>query len=131
VAVGGRDQFELWGAFRSGPLPRVRLVSTEPFIAELRTASVRHTRSIVVSSDAIEIADEVEGKGTTVVSSSLPLAGTTGIGVDADPDAERSDTEGWLSETMFTRARIPVMRSTTAQALPARAGWRLRLPSAA
>jgi hypothetical protein len=130
VAIDGRNQFELWGTFRSGPLPQVRLVSTDPLVAEVRTAYARHTRSIAVSSDAVEIADEVEGKGHAVLSSSLPLADAARVEVDADPSVERSDTEGWLSETMFARTRIPVARSTGTQSLPARSGWRLRLPSA-
>src|SRR5262249_50340576 len=44
IATDGRDQFELWGAFRAGPLPRPRLVSTEPLVAEVRLGEVTHRR---------------------------------------------------------------------------------------
>lgn len=42
VALGGRSQFEPWGAFRSGPLPSVRLLDVAPLsggcLARRRTA---------------------------------------------------------------------------------------------
>ena len=38
IALDGRSQFELWGAFRSGPLPRVRLLGTEPLARGSRLA---------------------------------------------------------------------------------------------
>ena len=55
VTVDGRNQFELWGAFRSGPLPHVRLVSSDPLVAEVRTENVPY--GTIVVAGAVEIAD--------------------------------------------------------------------------
>ena len=78
VSIDGRDQFELWGAFRSGPLPKVELVDAAPglFEARLETAAgVTHERSIAIGDARIELEDRVGG-GTGEIESALPLDGS-------------------------------------------------------
>ena len=76
VAVDG-DQFELWGAFRSGPLPRVELLeASERELAAAVTGrtGVRHERRIRLDSDELTIHDRLEGGGTADRRELLPLA---------------------------------------------------------
>jgi Heparinase II/III-like protein/Heparinase II/III N-terminus len=130
VAVGGRDQFELWGAFRAGPLPEVRLVDTEPLVAEVRTADAVHTRSISVRGAEIVVEDEVGGRVRGAIVSSIPLAPDRRDAVEPDPAADRIDADGWLAEQMLERTRIPIVRMSLERKLPVRTGWKLRIPSA-
>ena len=53
IAVGGRDQFELWGAFRAGRLPSVRLISTSPLEAEVILENGRHRRSLSLDGSSL------------------------------------------------------------------------------
>ncbi|HET7573250.1 MAG TPA: alginate lyase family protein, partial [Gaiellaceae bacterium] len=48
VLVDGRDQFELWGAFRSGPLPHVELHEAHDGLLEAsaRYRGIRHVRRL-------------------------------------------------------------------------------------
>jgi len=125
VAVGGRDQFELWGAFRAGPFPRVALRSTQPLEAELVRNGLRHTRRIAVADGVVDVDDEVEGSGAELVST-LPLAGEPPLTIDAR-GGEPRDEQGWQSERMLSRTPIRLLRST---AVRGRTGWSLKLPSA-
>jgi uncharacterized heparinase superfamily protein len=113
VTVDGRDQFELWGAFRSGPLPRVRLL--EELEAEVRYDDVVHRRRVVIG-DEVVVEDDVHASGR--VEARLPLARR--LEVDAD-DWE----QGTLAARLYEREPIPVaVRYGTERA------WRLpRLPS--
>jgi len=124
VAVGGRDQFELWGAFRAGPFPRVALRSTQPLEAELTRDGLRHRRRITVADGVLEIEDEVDGAGGAELVSTLPLAAAAEIetlGGDV-----RGEEQGWLSERMLSRSPITLHRATARGGT----GWRLKLPSA-
>jgi hypothetical protein len=62
VAVGA-SQFEPWGAFRAGPLPRVELLRSgaDAFSGRVRTARGEHVRTIRLEADAIVVEDEVRG----------------------------------------------------------------------
>ena len=76
VAVDG-DQFELWGAFRSGPLPRVELLeaSEQELAAAVTGRSGRAARAQVrLDGRELTIVDRLEGGGSRLVESSLPLA---------------------------------------------------------
>jgi hypothetical protein len=130
VAVGGRDQFELWGAFRAGPLPAVTLVSTDPLTAELDLPGLRHRRTISVGSGRIAVEDEIDGRGTVEILSSLPLASGTRVEIEAHGGSELREGEGWLAERMLARSVTPVVSTRTREPLPARAGWSLKLASA-
>jgi hypothetical protein len=123
LAVGGRDQFELWGAFRAGPLPQVRLLSADPLEAEVVANGVTHRRHVVFDAETLEIDDEVSSGGSALVES-LPLAPEAALDVEPAHDP----AEGWLAEHMLARVPITILRYTAPQG--PRAGWRLRLPSA-
>jgi hypothetical protein len=132
VTIDGRDQFELWGAFRTGPLPRVTLVSTGPPAAEVVARGIRHVRSIDVRSGSVEIDDDVAGSGHVELAASVPLA--PGRESAVEPGAGAADVRfepGWLSELMFERKAIQVARISTSRTLPARMSWGLRLRSGA
>jgi uncharacterized heparinase superfamily protein len=99
VLVDGRDQFELWGAFRSGPLPHVELLDTAPLCAVARYGDVEHRRTIEIDATAVHVHDDV--RGGTQLESRLPLAR------ELDLDVERW-AEGWLSERLYERRPIAV-----------------------
>jgi hypothetical protein len=126
IAVGGRDQFELWGAFRAGRLPRVRLLSTSPLEAEVTAGGIRHRRTVRIDSSLLTVEDAVEGRGTSNVLSSLPFAGT------AVPEAGGHDVrvqQGWLAERMLERVTLPIARVSADVPLPVELGWKVGLRS--
>jgi Heparinase II/III-like protein/Heparinase II/III N-terminus len=129
IAVGGRDQFEVWGAFRAGRLPVVRLISTEPLEAEVILETAVHRRSLELDGSTLVVDDVVEGRGRQRILSSLPLA--PGANVDIEPVApgELLRDEGWLAERMFEREPITIVRTDAERELPARGGWKLGLRS--
>ena len=129
VALGGRDQFELWGAFRSGPLPPVRLVSTSPLEAEVLLGNRRHRRTLHLDGQRLVVDDLVDGRGSELVLSSLPLAHGAEVDVRPVGSGELSRRDGWLAETMFEREQIAIVRSEAHVELPAQAGWSIGLGS--
>lgn len=122
LAVGGRDQFDLWGAFRAGPLPEVRLRSTAPLEAEVVSRGVTHRRRLTLDAGMVEVEDEV-GPGPHELLESLPLAPEAAIAVEPEHDRD----EGWLAERMLERSAVPILRRVSHGS---ESGWRLRLPSA-
>jgi uncharacterized heparinase superfamily protein len=127
ISVNGLDQFELWGAFRAGPLPSPRLLSTVPLEAEVRLGVVTHRRRLRLEPHDLVVEDELDGTGEVDVVSSLPLA----AGADLAPIGPLEVTEGrgWLSERMLERTPISVVRMEGTVRLPARLGWRVGLRS--
>ena len=115
ASAGGRDQFALWGAFRSGPLPRVRLVSTSPLVAEASYGGIRHHRELALTASELTIADRMSG--TDVVEARLPLE--TRAGIDAD-----EWESAWLSERLFERRELPV----AVRRYQGEGDWLIRLP---
>jgi hypothetical protein len=115
VTVGGREQFTPWGAFRAGPLPRVRLVSAEPLRAEASYGGVRHTRELTLTPGEVRIGDGTVGSG--VVEVRLPLEDR------ADVAAEEWES-GWVSERLFERREIPV----AVRRYDGDGEWRIALP---
>jgi hypothetical protein len=85
ATVGGKEQFEVWGAFRSGPLPTVRLLG--PLAGEVSYGGVVHRRSIELG-DEVVVADEA----TAELASRLPIE--DGIELDADDWAGGHVAEG-------------------------------------
>lgn len=130
VTVDERNQFELWGAFRAGPLPRVTLLGSSPLEAQVEYAGIRHRRSITVHSSAVEVADTVDGSKHSAVSSSLPLANGALVEIDSGGHAELREDEDWLSERMLCRSPIRTVRGSSESKLPWEGGWSVRLPSA-
>jgi hypothetical protein len=128
VAVGG-DQFRLWGAFRSGPLPRVRLLDASPglLVAEAALPSgVTHRRTIRIDDDAIAVEDVVGGRGSYDIVSSLPLA--PGADLDARPLAGEVDVEPrTVAERFGERRPSTALVQRVRAALPWEGGWELRL----
>lgn len=88
ATVDGREQFEVWGAFRSGPLPDVRLIGE--LTAEARYAGVVHRRSLALGG-ALTVSDEANGR----IEARYPLA--PGAEFDAD-----SWEEGTAAERLYT-----------------------------
>src|SRR5262249_20300286 len=109
VAVDGRDQFELWGAFRAGRLPRVRLLGDAPLEAEVDAGSLRHRRSISVRDGAVVVEDTVDAAAGKRVESTLPLAEYAPVVPEPLSASELREGRGWLSESMFVRTPIPVL----------------------
>jgi hypothetical protein len=133
VSVGGRDQFELWGAFRSGPLPRVELLeATEEHLeaAVSWTNGSRHIRALTINPDVLGVDDRIEGQGRTMVVSSLPL-GTTPAGeilAEGLPIVRESRA---VSERLFTATESSALVMEGELDLPGRLGWRVALPRVA
>jgi uncharacterized heparinase superfamily protein len=113
ATVDGREQFALWGAFRSGPLPAVRLLDAENLTGEARYGGVVHRRTVDVRPDEVVVHDETTGG--RAVESRIPLTHPMNLEVDRWDD-------GWLSEQMYERRRIPVGVVTGTGAVD----WRLR-----
>ena len=125
IGLGGRDQFELWGAFRGGPLPSPALVSSDPLVAEVRLDGVRVRRCLTLGADWLEVDDELDGSGEIEVETSLPLG--DGIAVELLADLQITSEDGWLSEEMLMRTPIRLLRARGRVRLPARLGWRIPL----
>jgi uncharacterized heparinase superfamily protein len=124
VAVDG-DQFELWGAFRSGPLPRVDLL--EATRAELAAAvtgrtGVRHERRLELDGARLEIRDRLLGSGRRSVESSLPLAPGSGLDAAA-PGRVVSREQRRLSERFYEQVQAPALVVRDQPMLPAELAW--------
>jgi Heparinase II/III-like protein/Heparinase II/III N-terminus len=90
VGVDGRDQFELWGAFRSGPLPRVELHEARDGVLEASVAwrgGMRHVRRLEWTGSGVTVRDHVEGRGSHTLESRLVWAA-------AEPCAETEALDG-------------------------------------
>jgi hypothetical protein len=117
VTVAGRDQFELWGAFRAGPFPEVRLLGADPLEAEVVTSWYRHRRRLVTDGASLRVEDEVEPSGRAVSTLLLAPGAEPPSGVGGEPE------DAWVAERFFER------RATSALRAPAKDGWRLGLRS--
>jgi uncharacterized heparinase superfamily protein len=93
VVVDGRDQFTLWGAFRGGPLPRVKLLG--PLEAEVGYDGIVHRRRIELGADIV-VSDEV--RGGRIVEARLPLAEPLELPVDEWETGTESKSFGVLRE---------------------------------
>lgn len=131
VALDGKDQFELWGAFRSGPLPAVSLLAAEDGLLEASVTwpgGVRHVRRIEVSHEEIRVEDRLEGAGEHEVESALPL------GDRVAPDAVRAlgvakavREPRRLAERLYDRRDAEALVVRARLSLPAELGWRFPL----
>lgn len=125
IALDGRDQFELWGAFRAGRLPRTSLQAQNPLSGTIATRGIVHRRSLRLLETELVVEDELSGSRATVVRTTLPL------GADLTPEqigtlpltADRQ----WLSERMFERRPLTVIHADGRPSLPAELGWRIPL----
>jgi uncharacterized heparinase superfamily protein len=103
VAVDGRDQFVLWGAFRTGPLPRVRL--TGPLEGEVETAWYRHRRRIEVRPGEVLVEDELDGAAPRATSRLVLAPGADDV--VALPEGEREPA--WLAERLLEREPVEAL----------------------
>ena len=129
VKVDGRDQFQLWGAFRSGPLPRVELLDASPtrLVGRVTLGSVRHTRTITVhGAGEVSISDLLEGEGEHDVVSSLPLGARPAAIEPVGPLAASSEAR-WISERFFERVEGTALVQRGRLHLPATIGWEIKL----
>jgi hypothetical protein len=129
VALDGRDQFELWGAFRSGPFPPVELVEATPerLAARVRLAGAVHTRTLLLGGDELEVVDELDGRGEHRLLSSLPLGVRPPERLRATGPLEARPEERWRSERFFLRERGAALAQRGVVRLPATLGWRIAL----
>jgi Heparinase II/III-like protein/Heparinase II/III N-terminus len=132
VTVDGRDQFRLWGAFRSGPLPKVALRYARERAIEASVVlpgRVRHVRRIEWDDGELRVLDSLEGKGRHLVESRLVLAPTPPpLEVDVVGGGELAVEHAWVSERFGER--LETVANVVAQQLelPARLGLRIALP---
>jgi hypothetical protein len=133
VAVDGRDQFRLWGAFRSGPMPEVRLRYVRPGAIEASVVlpgDVRHIRRIEWDAAAGEVLvlDALEGKGTHEIASRLCWAPiTTAFELEAIGGAEVATVPAYTAERFGERIEATATVARLRARLPVELGWRLRL----
>ena len=76
VAAGG-DQFRVWGAFRAGHLPEVRLLEAgdDRLVGEVvLPGGIRFRRTLRLGEGRLDVEDTVAGRGGLPIVSSLPLA---------------------------------------------------------
>lgn len=126
VSIDGANQFELWGAFRSGRLPRVELLDASEGLLEAAVdwpGGLRHVRRVTLSPSELVVADRVEGGGRHVIESSLPL-GPEGEGrVRPHAVLERRT----VSERLFVREPGSAVVARHEGRLPLESGWTLEL----
>jgi hypothetical protein len=129
VLVDGRDQFRLWGAFRSGPLAKVALRYAREHAVEASVVlpgRIRHVRRIEWEDGDVHVFDTIEGGGTHRVISKLVLAPHANPEVLGDGGELGAET-GWLSERFGERIETAVNIVSAELELPATLGWRIRL----
>ena len=132
VTVDGRDQFRLWGAFRSGPLPKVSLRYARDGAVEASVVlrgRVRHVRRIEWrgSEGEVLVHDSLEGKGRHRVESRLVWAPQPGeVELELLGPGDLGAEEAWLSERFGERVSTTVAVITTERELPGSLGFRLR-----
>ena len=124
VAAGG-DQFRVWGAFRSGPLPVVRLLEADDdhLVGEaLLPGGIRFRRALTLGARSLVIEDSLEGRGSTQVVSSIPLA--VGASVEVTPADGSFDVEArTIAERFGERTEATALVQRTGVTLPWRGGW--------
>lgn len=125
VSVDSGDQFELWGAFRSGRLPRVELLEVSEQGASGLVSwagGVVHRRHIGWGPDAIVVRDVVAGPGSHAVESSLPVASGAEARVAGEFEVETAPR----SEKLFRREEGSVLVRRSQGQLPLELEWRIR-----
>lgn len=128
VALDGRDQFELWGAFRSGPFPRVRLLSTEPLRASVDWRGATHERTLQLDDGLLLVHDMIRGGGSHRVRSTLPLGSEEWLGrIESDGSLEARPATIPFGERMDERETRPGLVAAGTLDLPAQLGWRIDL----
>jgi uncharacterized heparinase superfamily protein len=128
VTIDGGSQFRPWGAFRSGPLPKVEIldVRENSIAAAVHWAGgLVHERRIEWQESAIAVHDRVDGPGSHVVESRLPVTPGGMDLVAGDVQVE----QGCWSERLFDSRPLDVLVRRTAGSLPLKLDWQIRLGS--
>jgi hypothetical protein len=127
IRVDGRDQFQTWGAFRSGPLPDVRLRDAGDGVLEASVelpGRVRHIRRVEWDDHSVVVRDRIEGRGTRTIESRLVWAADRPPLTLRFDGAERPVSEpGWLSDRIGERVPTSVDVVTARLDLPAELGF--------
>jgi len=130
VVVDGRDQFRLWGAFRSGRLPKVTLRYAREHAVEasvVLAGRVRHVRRIEWDGPDVHIYDRFEGRGRHQVESRLVWApGSPPVEVEFLGQGEPREEEASVSERFGERATTTAATLLTELELPQTIGFRVR-----
>jgi hypothetical protein len=133
ITVDGRDQFRLWGAFRSGPMPEVRLRYVRPGAIEasvMLDGGIRHVRRVEWDAAAGEVLvlDALEGKGTHEIASRLcwaPIA--TAFELEAIGGGDAATVPAHMAERFGNRVEATATVARLRARLPVELGWRIRL----
>jgi hypothetical protein len=131
VCVDGRNQFRLWGAFRSGPLPKVSLRYARERAIEASVVlpgRVRHVRRIEWTDGEVLVYDQLEGKGRHRVQSRLTLGPhTPKLAIALLGDGEMTTERAWVSERFGERGETLAHVLDVQRELPAQFGFRITL----
>jgi hypothetical protein len=114
-------------------------VITAEFLGFMHRGGARHQRRLSWSQSELAIEDRIEGQGTHVLESALPLAAAVdveggspcragGMTIESIGPVVGIIEERWLSERFFQRVRAPAVVARAETALPTTLGWRVRLP---
>jgi Heparinase II/III-like protein/Heparinase II/III N-terminus len=131
VVVDGRDQFRLWGAFRSGPLPKVALRYARENALEASVVlpgRIRHVRRIEWEGGDVRVFDLIEGKGRHGVVSRLVVApDAPQFGLSVIGGSSISVEPAWVSERFGERVETAAHVVSTEQDSPAQMGFQIVL----
>jgi len=130
LRVDGRDQFRLWGAFRSGPLPKVSLRYAREGAVEASVVlpgRVRHVRRIEWTANELAIHDQLEGKGRRRIEARFVWAPVPApVELDVVGGGEMTAEQAWVSERFGERTETAVSALLTERELPTSIGFRIR-----
>jgi len=131
VVVDGRDQFRLWGAFRSGPLAKVALRYARANAVEASVVlpgRIRHVRRIEWEGNDVRVFDTIEGSGRHRVASRLVLAPDgPQVGLSVIGGGSLTVEPAWVSERFGERVETGAHVVAAEQELPAQLGFRIVL----
>ncbi len=131
IRVDGRDQFRLWGAFRSGRLPVVKLRFAREGILEATVQlgrGVRHVRKLEWAGGDVVVQDRLEGSGSHRIESRLLWSpgAEERVELTVYGEGERRDEPAWVSERFGERVETRSTTVFTTRKLPADLGFRIR-----
>lgn len=129
IELDGKSQFEPWRAFRSGPLPDVRVDLVEDGLVEAKVTwpcGATHVRRVSWNEREVEVSDRVDGEGRRRIVSRLVLApGDRAARIEpfvGEPFVEG----GVVSERFGERVRTDVLAISVDAELPFELGWLIR-----
>jgi hypothetical protein len=126
VALDGGDQFEPWGAFRSGPLPTVRLLGREPLRASVEWPGATHERTVELADGVLRVRDTLHGSGRRAIASTLPLGSAAWLDrVEFTGPLALRRTSVPFSERLFQRETRPALVAEGSAELPVELSWSL------